>query len=330
MPSSIAGSIGASLAGNVLGSVLGPDTPDAPNYQTWQPGYTGQADQQWYNLSQANQKNNPYQQYAQQFQDVYNKQYNNPYAAQAQTASNNAGNAYTTIGNQSVGNAQNLGGQSMAMLPYIQQILQTSLDPQGALYNRTLQQTQDQQRVGQAARGVTMSPYGAGLENQALNNFNIDWQNNALQRQATGLGSATSALTGATNTASAANNLGTAGAGAIQQGGALPYQTAQGQGTDQYNALSNLVNSSLGTNQLNSANMAALLSYMGLGANQSNAQGGFTQQNYMNQLKEAQTAGGGLSSLIGQGVNYLGSPSSSLPWMTNGANLVNQASMFFA
>lgn len=64
-----------------------------------------------------------------------------------------------------------------------QQTYLTALDPQQALYNRTLQQVQDQSRAADSARGLAMSPYSAGLENQATRDFNIDWQNQQLQRQ---------------------------------------------------------------------------------------------------------------------------------------------------
>lgn len=335
MPSSVIGSAAAAIGGNILGSVLGGDTPEAPNIQTWQPQYTNSADQQWWNLSQQNQGNNPYAQYAQQFKDVFNTQYNNPYAQGAQQGANNAAAAYGQVGTNGLNAANQINQASMSMLPYAQQIMTTAMDPQSALYDRTLQQTQDQQRVGQAARGITMSPYGAGLENQALQNFNIDWQNNQLQRQTTGLDSANKAITGAAANSTTAQNMANSGAAALQQQGLLPYQTSQGIATDQYNGLTNQINAGLGTNQLNSANMAALMQYMGLGAGQSNTQAGLTQQNYMNQLQQAQTSAGGLGSLINSGLGMLGSPTgsssmlgqagSSLPWLSNGSNLLNLA-----
>jgi len=68
--------------------------------------------------------------------------------------------------------------------PYVSQIMQTGFDPQKALYNRTLQQVQDQAQAANAAAGVGTTPYGAGLTNQATENFNIDWQNQQLARQA--------------------------------------------------------------------------------------------------------------------------------------------------
>lgn len=110
------------------------------------------------------------------------------------------------------------------LLPYANSILNTSFDPQNALYDRTRQQLQEQSRAGQSARGLANSPFGAGLENKAMSDFNIDWQNNLLGRMATGAQSA-SGLAGQ------AGNLQTAGAGLIgqapgllAQSGALPYQ----------------------------------------------------------------------------------------------------------
>jgi hypothetical protein len=74
--------------------------------------------------------------------------------------------------------------------PDISSMLNTAFDPQQALYDRTLQQTTDQTRSGEAARGVANTPYGAAAEGNTLSNFNIDWQNQQLQRQQSGLASA--------------------------------------------------------------------------------------------------------------------------------------------
>jgi hypothetical protein len=320
----MAGSALGSIAGGVVSGIMGGgDAPSAPNIQTWIPPRLNDAATSWWTLYDSNSKLDPYKDYAKQFQDVYNTQYYNPYAGGAQTAANNAGAAYGQVGNQSLNAGQQVNGAALSMLPYAQQIMQTAMDPQNALYDRTLQQVQDQQRVAQAARGVTKSPYGAGLENQALSNFNIDWQNNQLQRQATGLEAANKAITGAAANTSTASNLGAAGAGALQQAGLLPYQTSQGIAGDQYNALSNIINSRLGSNQINSANMAALMQYMGLGAAQSNAQANWAQQNYMNQLNQAGTIGGGLGSLVNGAMGWWNSPSSTLPWLSNGSSFLN-------
>jgi hypothetical protein len=94
---------------------------------------------------------------------------------------------------------QQLAGQGAAMAPQFAQqlqqayqplgqaagqILQTGFDPQSALYNRTAQQVLDQSRAVNAMSGVGTSPYGAGVTGQTMANFNIDWQNQQLQRQA--------------------------------------------------------------------------------------------------------------------------------------------------
>ena len=85
------------------------------------------------------------------------------------------------------------------------QTFQTALDPQNALHDRTAQQVQDQARASSAAHGVAMSPYAAGTENQAMSNFNIDWQNNQLLRMIQAL----TGMSGATNAAGNVNNAAT-------------------------------------------------------------------------------------------------------------------------
>lgn len=68
-----------------------------------------------------------------------------------------------------------------------QQMLKTAADPQNELRAREQQRLQDQVRVGQAARGTTMSPYGAGIENKAMSDFSMDWQDRQLGRQERGI-----------------------------------------------------------------------------------------------------------------------------------------------
>jgi hypothetical protein len=75
--------------------------------------------------------------------------------------------------------------QSQPMFAGAQQALNEGFDPQNEYYNRAAGNQQDQMRQSQGARGLSMQPYGAGLENQGMSNFNIDWRNQQLQRQAT-------------------------------------------------------------------------------------------------------------------------------------------------
>jgi hypothetical protein len=91
-----------------------------------------------------------------------------------------------------------LDPQQQALVNAGQQTYNTALDPQQALYGRTQQQLQDQVRASDSARGVAMSPYSAGVENKAMSDFNIDWQNQQLGRQVQGLGAMGQANTAAT------------------------------------------------------------------------------------------------------------------------------------
>lgn len=88
--------------------------------------------------------------------------------------------------------------------PFIETMINNAFDPQKELYGRTLQQVTDQTRSGEAARGVANTPYGAAAEGNALSNFNIDWQNNSLQREMAGLQSATGTYSGLINAGAAA------------------------------------------------------------------------------------------------------------------------------
>jgi hypothetical protein len=67
-----------------------------------------------------------------------------------------------------------------------QDIWNQAADPQSALYARTVQQLQDQTRAASEAAGMGMTPYGAGIEGSTMSNFNIDWQNNLLNRMMQG------------------------------------------------------------------------------------------------------------------------------------------------
>lgn len=214
-------------------------------------------------------------------------------------AAQQAGGQYGQLGQMGQQGAQTLQGQAQGAMGAQQnlmgagnQLWQTAQDPQKALYNQMLQQTQDQSAASSAMRGIGMSPEAAGLQNQATNQFNLGWQNQQLGRQVTGLQGMTGAYQGAGQQGQLANadlagmmNLGSAGAGATQQGGAVPYQaqqTAYGapmQYGNQYStALNTAFNPSLasynqgqyGTGQANSAaGMQSLLTGLsGMGGNQ--------------------------------------------------------------
>ena len=72
-------------------------------------------------------------------------------------------------------------------------ILQSGFDPQSALFNRGQQQTLDQSNAVNAMSGLAGTPYGASVSSNALGNYDINWQNQQLNRQ-TQAGAAASPL----------------------------------------------------------------------------------------------------------------------------------------
>ncbi len=61
-----------------------------------------------------------------------------------------------------------------------------AFDPQNALYDRTYNRLSDQIGAGNANSGLANTPYGGSVRGNALGNFNIDWQNQQLQRMMQG------------------------------------------------------------------------------------------------------------------------------------------------
>jgi hypothetical protein len=185
-----------------------------------------------------------------------------------------------------IGSAQqglNYANQGMGLAG---QVANTAFDPQSALYARTQQQVQDQANAINAMYGLSQSPYGAGVANQAMSNFNIDWQNQQLQRQLQGSQAYQGALAGYGGAqqgyanaeagygnmvnaigrgVSGAYDLNTGAAQQVASNLALPYQTAIGQQQNYGNQIgqyNQLLQGSYGLDQM-TANM--LQSYLGLG-----------------------------------------------------------------
>lgn len=151
----------------------------------------------------------------------------NPFAPAAINSAQQAGQAAAGQGQANFGQADMMRMLSQQGAGAAGQMLNTGFDPQKALYDRTAQQLQDQIRVGQAARGTTMSPYGAGQEAQGMSNFNIDWQNNQLGRQTQALGTFGGYGGQAAGMGTSAANIGQQGVAQTQMPGLLPYQQSQ-------------------------------------------------------------------------------------------------------
>ncbi len=136
---------------------------------------------------------------------------NSPYAGGVMSGANTAGtmqSGQAALSNQYSGAMGNAANQMLAASP---------LSPQA--YNYGLQQNTDQANANEAARGIAMSGLGAGLTNQSNQDFNFNWQNQQMARDAQALGAAGSGY----NTASGLSNMGAAQA---YQGGQYPLQGA--------------------------------------------------------------------------------------------------------
>ncbi len=234
---------------------------------------------------------------AQTYGNLANQITNNPYAAAGQTNANNISSlAQGSVAPTQLGGMSALSGLGALAASYAPQIMQTAMDPQNALYNRTAQQLTDQSNATNAMYGLSSSPYGANLTNQALSNFNIDWQNNQLSRELqgiTGLGN----LTNTANTAySGASTLGTNALdtlGTAGQAGYNYYLNNIGNQISGLNAIGSGINQSFAPVQQNMGDMLSYLQY-GTGAQGQQAQ---TSSDFWSSL------GSGLSGLFGAASN---------------------------
>lgn len=217
-----------------------------------------------------------YQNWIDRQQGVGQQQINLAQGADAQNAIAGA----QTGANYAAGTAGAGYDFSQQLLPYATQIMNMGLDPQQELYDRTLHQTQEAQRVGQAARGIEMSPYGAGLENEAVKNFNIDWQNNALDRAVTGANAGAALGSNAFQLGNDASKLAASGA-------LLPYSTKLGFLNDQsagydtkLGAMEREANFGTVKNQTTQQQIADFLQYLGMGPGYQSAQTGENTANF--------------------------------------------------
>jgi hypothetical protein len=243
----------------------------------------GAVDQNWQNLQNSQL-------------GVYNQ--GNPYSAWNQQAANTSGTQYGALATAAGQYGQQLGQQAQGAYGaqnYLQgagqQVYNLAMDPQSALYNRTQQQLGDQVNAGQAQRGLGGSAVGGSEYNQAMSNFNIDWQNQQLGRATQGA----SALSGLYGQAGSYGQLGNADLAAslgmgqqqaqyLGMQGSIPYQTAQG----------------MANNQLQQAQgiQSQAIPYMNYGQ-------GATSQAY----NAASQNAGATGALVNQGISALGNSS---------------------
>lgn len=255
------------------------------------------ADQALYSATQAQAAapNYPLQNY-QQMQSVAQNYINNPYAASAQTAANTSGAQTGQLAQQQQQQGNMYNSEASSLAPYAAQIMNMGLDPQNALYNQQLQQTTDQANALNSMYGLGSSPVGAGVAGQDLNNFNLAWQNNQLQRAATGASAAEGVYGTQQNLGNAGNTLNTSSAQNQLAAGTIPYSQYGTNLASQLQALSGLNSSALQTQTLPQNTINNLQQYLGIG-NTGNA---LAAQNSNNAF-----------SALGSGLNGLGSLASS-------------------
>jgi hypothetical protein len=123
-----------------------------------------------------------------------NNQINSPAAFSAMAGANNAASYAGGVSSDYYNTGQNLVQSGQSITPYAQQVFQTSMDPQGQLYNWLQNQNMQQTNAQNAASGVGTTPYGASVADQSNMLFNINWQNQQLQRQIAGLQAGAGAL----------------------------------------------------------------------------------------------------------------------------------------
>lgn len=253
------------------------ESVNPPTMNTYNPQSMGGADTAAFggigNLGQ-------YNTFAQLYPQVFNTgqaMINNPFGVPLMQGAQTAG----AMGQQGAVNQFNQGGNLYGMSGQVQQ---TGFDPQSALYARTAQQTQDQTRAALAARGVDMTPYGAGVEGQTMANFNMDWQNQQLQRQI----AAAQAAGGLTTQAAQMQG---AAPGAFLTAAGMPWTTAQGIGGQDLSTLSTMGGFGAQGANLPQMQIQDYLNYLGFG-NQALSAG--NQANlglYQGQLQQAKQEG---------------------------------------
>lgn len=186
---------------------------------------------------------------------------------------------------QTVNYGNYLSQQGQQFAPYAQQAMDQGFDPQNSLYGRTAHNLEQQTRRALEARGVNDTPYGAAVEGQNMANFNLDWNDRALGRQAQGAQTA----------------MGIYGQGAQQIG--QGQQMAQGVPSWQAQMLNTLQGAGVNNTQIPQQAIQQYLAYMqaGMGGDQ-NALNRYQGQLKQYELQQQNSPWNTLGTLAGLGV----------------------------
>src|SRR3984957_16178236 len=193
---------------------------------------------------------------------------NNPYAQSYLSGAQGVGNATTGAGAA-------LTGSALSMSPAIQAIMANGFDPQSSLYNYSQNLNQQQNLAALGQSGIANTPYGQGVNDMANNQFNMNWQNNQLGREATAAGAAGGLL----------NNIGqnvNQGTSLMAQGVGLPSGAYSGIQNNSIGALNSVGQAGQQAAQIPQQQVQDYLAYLGQGtqaqqANTSTANSVFQQ-----------------------------------------------------
>ena len=228
--------------------------------------------------------------------------YNNPFAQQglagAQGAAGLGGNA--ALSGYNTGNYLTNAGTSL--VPYAQQIMQSGFDPQQALYNQQYQQNQAQTNVQNAMSGVATTPYGAGLANQSSQNFNTNWENQELARQAQAAQAAGGLVSAGAGVAGQGVTMANQAPSQLVQSAMIPYATYSDIGQGQNQALSQLLG--IGQSGADLSNMS-VQDFLGLLSGGNSANYNANQQGQL-ALNQANSAFNQYDTLADEGAGVLG------------------------
>lgn len=177
-------------------------------------------------------------------------------------ALSSTGGLYQQLASALTGYGNQVGGAGTAMINHGQdlygagsQLWHDAQDPENALRDRTQQRVVDSSRAASSARGIGTSGESVGMENNAVSNFNLDWNDRQLGREIQGMQGMTGAYDAAgRQITGGAGNLG-ASASMFREAGALPFE------------LSNMYSGSMASGVYDPMRnlLANLQSYLGLG-----------------------------------------------------------------
>lgn len=91
---------------------------------------------------------------------------------------------------QTVDYGNSISALPQEYLPYAQDLFSQGFDVNNEVYGRAAHNLSQQVRAASAQRGLATDPFGAGLEADAMRDFNLDWENEQLSRMATAMGAA--------------------------------------------------------------------------------------------------------------------------------------------